>query len=163
MDFLQENEFIIPGNIQKVLDFRKQGKLPYSKNIGEIKLREIKEYNSKNIRKIIYPLKINKILLTLINCQKLKVIQEFSIDDNKLITSFRTPPGISKYFEFEEEHIYEQIDDTIKVTRKCKGINKINNWLKYVPIDVKSLMREVEENTQSQAIEIIQCEIIQSN
>ncbi len=163
MNFYQENEIVIKGDIRKIFENRKNGKLPYSKIIGEMKLRSINEdpVSLKITRKIIYPLKINKILQTLINCHKLKVIQEFFITDNKLITQFRTPPGISVYFSFDEEHIYEQIDDNIKVTRKCTGVNKIGKWIRYIPVDSKRLLHETEENTQNQAIEIIKCEIEQ--
>ena len=158
--FEQKNSWTMIGNINKILEYRLNRKLPQCPEIGNITFKSLNENDGKWVREIIYPLNFNPFLLYLINCYKIKVVQEFYQENNKIITRFSSPKYISNFFSFEEEHVYEQLGELIIITRQCNGIDKIKKWL-YFGADF--YMKEVEEQFEKQQYTFIKKEIIEGS
>ena len=166
MSFNKEDTIIIPGNLEKIINYRIQGKFfldPKYGNATVISVTEdIIENKDSNFwhRKVLIPLNINKILLSLLNVYSIKLNQDFYIDDNKLITKFSNPEWLSNFFYFNEEHIYEQLNENIKITRISKGINKIKSWLIFpLSLTNSGLVKETERNFHEQIIDLILAEV----
>ena len=163
MDFKQEDILYIPGQLDKVIEYRSNGKLASLEKYGTqemILFEKDEQFKNKWNRHILSTLNFNPILLGLINCYKIKVKQEFFVCDNKLVLRFKSPNYISNFFEFDEELVLEQEDDNIKVTRICDGKNKIGKWLVFpLSFTAPSLMAEVEKQYRQQQLDLIKEEI----
>jgi len=163
MDFHKEVNMVEKGNLEKIIENRIEGTIYCPEKYGPIEvILTTKKENENNSwhRDIKVPLKFNPVLLNLINCYSIILRQDFFIVDGKLITKFCSNKYISQFFSFEEEHIYEQDGENIKVTRYSDGKNKMGEWLFYpLTLMLSSYMKETEDSFQEQMNEFIISEI----
>jgi hypothetical protein len=163
MSFSQHQEFTFFGNVLKIYENRTLGKIPTLYDSAKIlSCNRNPNYTNYWERCVKMPLEFDSTLLMLIGCYEIKGTQIFYLDlEGRLVTKFSSPSYISKFFSFEEVHIYEQKGDMIEVSRECSGNNYVSSWLQFTLMNAMKHHQEVEEDHQKQQSKIITEEILQ--
>jgi len=136
MSFCYEISYIIDGSINEIYSRRLEGYYGKNTYIDHKIIENVDSDVLLHSKSYILKLNFNPYLLSLINCHQIKIWHIYYKKEEKLITKTKSPKYLANFFDFEEEHIYEQLYDDqgnitnkIKITQKCNGINKINDWL----------------------------------
>lgn len=142
MEFEQNHEMTLPGNVKKMYRNRLDGIYPDNDVTGDVEVKSLEENDGDEnfwIRKVDAPLQVRKNILDFISVYRGVFTEKFYYTDGQLVIELTGPDTLSKYVSFKETIIAEQVDDTsVKFTRFCEGTNNIR---KYVPV-IASYMKD---------------------